>query len=336
MRIVVDAMGGDFAPKSVIDGVMEALDNFQGFNVILVGNLKQLTPYIRKYSLDKNSRIELVHAESTVNMDDTSTSALRNKKNSSITVGAALAGQKDVDALVTIGHTGAAVAATKVKMRTLPGVERPAIAVVMPAREGKIILLDAGANVDCKPKNLAQFAVMGELYCKSILGVSNPKVGLLSVGDEDVKGNELTKEAFKILKTMPVNFVGNVEGSDIFERKADIVVCDGFVGNAILKSCEGLSKVAMHWIKKAFTKNPFRITTALLAQKPFLELKQMSDKEEYGGAPLLGVNGICIIGHGSSSPKGVKNAIKVAVELVKKDLNGAIVEKLEKSNILID
>ena len=334
MKIVVDAMGGDHAPKSVIDGVMDALEKIQGFKVILVGNLKQLTPYIRQYSLDTNSRIELVHAESTVNMDDSSTSAIRGKKDSSITVAATIAGQKKADALVTIGHTGAAVAATKVRMRTLPGVERPAIAVIMPAREGKIILLDAGANVDCKPIHLAQFAVMGELYSKFIFGISNPKVGLLSVGDEDVKGNELTKETFKIIKNMPVNFVGNVEGTDIFERKADIVVCDGFVGNAVLKTCEGLSKAAMYWMKKAFTKNPFRITTALLAQKTFLELKQIADKEEYGGAPLLGVNGICIIGHGSSSPKGVKNAIKVAVELVKKDLNSAIVEKLEKSKIV--
>jgi phosphate acyltransferase len=335
MKIVVDAMGGDYAPKSVIDGVVDALDEIRGYDIMLVGNLKQLTPYIRQYELDKNPRIELVHAESTVNMDDSSTVSLRNKKDSSITVGATIVGKKQADALVTIGHTGAAVAATKVKMRTLPGIERPAIAAIMPAREGKIVLLDAGANVDCKPRNLAQFAVMGELYSKFVLGISKPKVGLLSVGDEDVKGNELTKEAFKTIKEMPINFVGNVEGSDIFERKADIVVCDGFVGNAILKSCEGLSKAAMYWMKKAFTKNPFRITTALLAQKPFLELKQMSDKEEYGGAPLLGVNGICIIGHGSSSPKGVKNAIKVAVELVKKDLNGAIVEKLEKSNIMM-
>ena len=333
MRIAVDVMGGDYAPKSVIDGVIDALENFQGFNLVLIGNLKQLAPYIKKYSLDKNPRVELVHADSTVNMDDASTSALRNKKDSSITVAAGVVGRKEADALVTIGHTGAAVAATKVRMRTLPGVERPAIAVIMPAKDGKVILLDAGANVDCKPKNLAQFAVMGELYCNSILGISNPRVGLLSVGDEDVKGNELTKEAFKMIKDMPINFIGNVEGTDIFDRKADVVVCDGFVGNAILKSCEGLSRATMHWIKKAFTKNPFRITTAILAQKPFHELKQMGDREEYGGAPLLGVNGICIIGHGSSSPKGVKNAIKVAYELVKKDLNGAIVKKIEDSNI---
>ncbi|MCF7791360.1 MAG: phosphate acyltransferase PlsX [Victivallales bacterium] len=333
MKIVVDAMGGDYAPKSVLEGVAEALENFKGFEIVLVGKTKSLAPLMRRHSLDKNPRVELVHAEETVKMDDSSTVSLRNKKNSSITVGADIVGKGEADAIVTIGHTGAAVAATKVKMRTLPGVERPAIAVIMPAKEGKVILLDAGANVDCKPINLAQFAIMGELYSKSILGISRPKVGLLSVGDEDVKGNELTKEAFKLIKDTPVNFVGNVEGTDIFERKADIVVCDGFVGNAILKSCEGLSKLAMHMIKKAFTKNPFRMTTALLAQKPLLELKQMGDSEEYGGAPLLGVNGICIIGHGSSSPKGVKNAIKVAYELVKKDLNGAIVRKLEESNI---
>ena len=333
MKIVVDAMGGDYAPGSVVDGVVDALHDFQGFDIILVGNLEQLSPLRKQYALDKNQRIELVHADQTVKMDDSSTSSIREKKKSSITVGATIARTRNADALVTIGHTGAAVAATKIKMRTLPGVDRPAIAVRMPAHDGQVILLDAGANVDCKPKHLAQFAVMGELFAKLTLDISKPKVGLLNVGDEDVKGNELTKEAFKMMLDMPINFIGNIEGTDIFQRKADVVVCDGFVGNVVLKACEGLSRMAMQMLKKNFTKNPFRLTTALLAKKPLEELKKLADSEEYGGAPLLGLNGICIIGHGSSSPKGVKNAIKVAAELVRRDLNGAIVEKLQRSKI---
>ena len=336
MKIVIDAMGGDHAPKSVIEGTLEALEYFYGFDVILVGNLKKLKPYIDAYRLDKNPRIELVHAEQCVRMNESSTVALRQKKNSSITIAAGIVGNKEADALVTIGHTGAAMAATTVRMRTLPGVDRPAIAVIMPSSDGKFILLDAGANVDCKPENLAQFAVMGELYSKHVLGKQNPKIGIMSVGDEDIKGNELTKEAFKILSKMPINFIGNVEGNNMFEGKADVVVCDGFVGNVVLKSCEGLSNAIQFLLKKAFMKNPIRITSAILGLKAFAELKDISDKETYGGAPLLGINGICIIGHGSSSPKAVCNAIKIAADLVEKDLNGEILKRLKESNIIVE
>lgn len=336
MKIVVDVMGGDYAPRSVIEGVVEALGKLNDdVKLALVGNLAILEPYISKYKLDTNPQVELVHADQVINMDEASTTAIRSKKNSSITVAAGIVGNGEADALVTIGHTGAAVAATMIKMRTLPGVERPAIAVIMPTRESRVVMLDVGANVDSKPEHLAQYAVMGEIYSQLLLGINLPKIGLLSVGDEDIKGNDLTKEAFKILSNMPINFIGNVEGSDIFKGKADVVVSDGFVGNAILKACEGLSHAAMHWIKKAFTKNPFRITTAILAQKAFSELKEMGDSEEYGGAPLLGINGICIIGHGASSPKGVKNAIRVAADLVKKDLNGGILKRLNESDIII-
>jgi phosphate acyltransferase len=335
MRIAIDAMGGDYAPESVIDGTIDALNDYDGFDVTLVGNLAELKPYIEKYELDRNPRIKLVHAEQVINMDDTSTASIRVKKHSSVTIAAEVVGRGEADALVTIGHTGAAVAATKVRMRTLPGVERPAIAVVLPTKEGHSILLDAGANVDCKPENLAQFAIMGEIYSKLVLGVKSPRIGLLSVGDEDIKGNDVTKEAFKLLSKMPINFIGNIEGNDIFGENVDVIVCDGFVGNAILKACEGMSKAAMYWLKKAFTKNPFRITTAILAQKAFAELKEMGDKETYGGAPLIGINGICIIGHGASSPKAVKNAIKVAVDLVKKDMNDEILRRLKESNAIM-
>lgn len=335
MKIAIDAMGGDYAPLSVLEGTAEALSTYDGFNIILVGNLPKIKPLLEKFALDTNPRVELVHAEQVVNMNESSTVALRAKKDSSITIAAGIVGKGEADALVTVGHTGAAVAATIVKMRTLPGVERPAIAVIMPSKEGKVILLDAGATVECKSEHLAQFAIMGEIYSKLLLGIANPKIGILSIGDEDIKGNEVTKEAFRLISNMPVNFIGNVEGSDIFNDVADVVVCDGFVGNAVLKSCEGISKAAMHWMKKAFTKNPFRITTAILAQKVFEELKSIGNGEDYGGAPLLGINGIVIKGHGSSSPKAVRNAIKVAADLVKKNMNEGILNKLKESNALL-
>lgn len=336
MKIAIDAMGGDYAPASVIDGTAEALNAYTGFDVVLVGHLEEIKPLLQKHGLDKNPRVQLVHAEQVVNMDESSTTAIRAKKGSSITVAAGIVGKGDADALVTIGHTGAAVAATMVKMRTLPGVERPAIAVILPSKEGRTVLLDAGANVECTSANLVQFAVMGEIYSKIILGLSNPKIGLMSVGDEDIKGNDTTKEVFKLLSKMPINFIGNVEGCDIFKDRVDVVVCDGFVGNVVLKACEGLSKAVFHWLKKAFTKNPLRIATAILALKPFAELRGMGDQEEYGGAPLLGINRICIIGHGSSSPKAVKNAIRVAAELVNKNLNEEILKKLQASNAMIN
>ena len=336
MKIAIDVMGGDYAPASVIDGTAEALGTYTGFDVVLVGHLEEIKPLLQKHGLDKNPRVGLVHAEQVVNMDESSTSAIRAKKGSSVTVAAGIVGNCAADALVTIGHTGAAVAATMVKMRTLPGVERPAIAVVLPSKEGRTVLVDAGANVESSSRNLVQFAVMGEIYSKIILGLNSPKIGLMSVGDEDIKGNDTTKEAFKTLSNMSINFIGNVEGCDIFNDEVDVVVCDGFVGNVVLKACEGLSKAVFHWMKKAFTKNPFRLTTAILAQKAFEELKEMGDQEEYGGAPLLGINGICIIGHGASSPKAVKNAIRVAAELVNKNLNQEILKKLQASNALIN
>jgi len=336
MRIAIDAMGGDYAPASVIDGTAGALSTYTGFDVIIVGHLDKMKPLLQKHGLDKNPRVQLVHAEQVVNMDESSTTAVRAKKSSSVTVAASIVGKGDADALVTIGHTGAAVAATMVKMKTLPGVERPAIAVILPSKEGRTVLLDAGANVECSSANLVQFAVMGEIYSKIILNLNNPKIGLMSVGDEDIKGNDTTKEAFKLLSNIPINFIGNVEGCDIFKDKVDVIICDGFVGNVVLKACEGLSKAAFYWLKKTFTKNPLRIATAILALKPFAELKGIGDQEEYGGAPLLGINGICIIGHGSSSPKAVKNAIRVAAELVNRNLNEEILKKLQASNAIIN
>ncbi len=332
MRIIIDAMGGDFAPESVIKGTVEALKSFRRPKFVLVGNLDILKHQLEKHNLLNHPRVELVQADEVVEMHESSTIALRSKKNCSVTVAAKLLGSKQGDALVTIGHTGAAVAATTFKTKLLPGIKRPAISVTMPSPSGDFLLLDAGANVSCKPENLVQFAVMGEVYSRLILGIKSPRIGLLSVGDEDSKGNDLTRETFNILSKMPLNFVGNIEGNHMFEDKADIVICDGFVGNAILKTCEGMAKSTMFWLKKAFTKNAFRFTTGLLSQGALGELKAIVDVDEYGGSRLLGVNGICVIGHGASSPKAVKNAIKVAIKMVKNDVNNEIVQRLNIVN----
>jgi glycerol-3-phosphate acyltransferase PlsX len=298
--------------------------------------LKKISHYLEKYSVSGHPRLELVHAEDVVEMKDPSTVALRSKKNSSITFAARLMKEGRVDGIVSAGHTGASVASSTVIVKTLPGIERPAIATVMPAIEGHFVLVDAGANTDCKPLNLAQFAIMGEVYSRLILGTDKPTVGLLSVGGEDSKGNELTKKTFKILDEMPINFVGNVEGNDVFAKKADVVVCDGFVGNVLLKASESMAMATGYWLKDVFAKNPFRKTQAILARNAFKDLKAIGNSEEYGGAPLLGLNGVCIIGHGTSSPKAVKNAVRVAAESIKKKINLRILEKIKESEITFE
>jgi glycerol-3-phosphate acyltransferase PlsX len=335
MRIAVDAMGGDYAPSVVVEGITAALYDFPEYEITVVGHLGKLSFYLEKYGIEDHPRIKKVHAETVVEMGEPSTTAIRGKKDSSITTCAKLLRNGEVDAVVSAGHTGAAVASTKVLARTLPGVERPAIATSMPAVSGRFILLDAGANTDCKPINLVQFALMGEVYAKYLFGSDNPSVGLLSVGGEDVKGNELTKEVFKMLSKLPINFVGNVEGDTIFENVADVVVCDGFMGNVLLKGCEGLAKTTMHWMKSVFSKNPLRMTSAMLSRNAFRELKAFGDSEELGGAPLLGINGICVIGHGSSSPKAVRNAIKVAGEFVNFGLNEKISRRIVETNEIL-
>ena len=336
MKIAVDAMGGDYAPGVVIEGVLLALQEIPGLQLVLVGHQEKLSFYLEKAGLSNHPQVELVHAEQVVEMSDHSTDSIRSKKHSSITVCADLAKAGRADAIVSAGHTGAAVAATKVRLRTLEGVDRPALATAMPAVGGKNILIDVGANTDCTPMNLAQFAVMGELYAQLTFGLESPRIGLLSVGGEDVKGNDLTKEVFKILSNMPINFVGNVEGHDIFHKSTcDVIVCDGFTGNSILKASEGLARATYHWLKEAFTRNPIRQTGAFLAKEAFRDLKKISDSEEFGGAPLLGIRGVCIIGHGASSPKAIKNAIRLADTYLKHGLTDRIVKRINECGIAV-
>ena len=334
IKIVVDAMGGDKAPDVIIHGVLAALSEFNNFNVILVGNLNKLKPFIDEFNLDNNLNIILEHAEHVINMHDQSFLAIRDKKNSSITVSVNMIKQKQADALITIGHTGAMVIASTVKLRMLPGVDRPAIAVLLPSCEGNVVLIDAGASVNCTSLNLAQFAVMGEIYYKSLFGVNDPKIGLLNIGNEDIKGHIEIKDSFKELSKLPIKFIGNIEGNDIFNHKADVIVCDGFIGNILLKTIEGVSSFAMNLVRDAFSKNIFRKIIGIFAKKIFRKFDLISDIERYGGAPLLGVNGICIKGHGKSSIRAVKYAIKTVLELKNNNINQLIINKLVDLNLM--
>ena len=338
MKIAVDAFGGDFAPGVVIEGLAQAVIRFPQCEFLLVGHREKVGFYLEKYGLAGNPRITQVHAESVCEMSDPSTISLRSKKDSSITVCARLLKEKKADAMVTPGHTGATVAATKVLVRTLPGVDRPALAASMPTQKagGRFLLMDAGANVDCHPLNLAQFAVMGGVYAEYLFGIKSPRIGLLSVGGEDSKGNELTKEAFKLLENMPINFVGNIEPNAAFFNEVDVLISDGFAGNVLLKTAEGLAKTTICWLKKVMTRNAVRTIGALLAQNAFRDLKTFGSSDIIGGAPLLGVNGICIIGHGSSNPKAVFNAIRVAAECVEFGLNDRIVKGLNECGVSVE
>lgn len=331
IRIAVDAMGGDHAPAVIIEGLTIALYDFPEYELTIVGHQGKISYYLEKYGIASHPRIKLVHAEETVEMNEPATVAVRAKRNSSITMCAKLLRDKKVDAIFSAGHTGAAVAASTVLVRTLEGIQRPAIATIMPGMYGKYILTDAGANPDCEPINLVQFALMGEAYAEFFFDMKDPRIGLLSVGEEDSKGNELTKETFKKLSTMPINFVGNVEGNTIFENITEVVICDGFIGNILLKGCEGLAKSTMYWMKGVLSKNPVRYTGAILARNALRELKSFADAEDIGGAPLLGINGIVIIAHGSSTARSVRNGIKVGGEFVKFGINDKIIQRVKET-----
>lgn len=331
MKIAVDGMGGDYAPGAVVEGLTIALSDFPDYEFVLVGHAAKLKFYLEKYGIAGDPRVRLVHAETVCEMSEPSAISLRAKRDSSITMCAKLLKTGEVDAMITPGHTGATVAATKVLVRTLPGIDRPGLAASLPSQVGRFVLMDAGANPDCTPINLAQFALMGEIYAQYLFKKERPRVGLLSVGGEDIKGSGLTKEAFHLIEKQPINFVGNVEADAVFEGTADVLISDGFAGNVMLKGIEGLAKSTMVWLKKVLSKNALRLLGAILAKNAFRELKAFGDADDVGGAPLLGINGICIIGHGSSSPKAVRNAIRVAGECVEFGLNDRIIAKLQET-----
>jgi glycerol-3-phosphate acyltransferase PlsX len=329
MRIAVDAMGGDFAPREIVKGAVHAAKLSLVDKLILVGDEGAVKRELAQYGA-VSPKIAIVHAADVVGMDESPAQAIRKKKDSSIARAVDLVKSGEADAVVSAGNTGAVVVAAQLKLRNLPGVERPAIATVLPTQDRPFVLIDAGANTDCTPTLLGQFALMGSIYSQVILGQSSPVVGLLSIGGEDIKGNDVTKEAFGILSRAPINFRGNVEGHDLFLGQTDVVVCDGFVGNVVLKTSESAAHAIGHWMKQEFKRNPVRILGAILLKGALKEMKRKMDPEMYGGAPLLGVNGVCIITHGSSSDLAIYHAVRVACEAVQQNLTQRIVGKIKE------
>lgn len=333
--IAIDIMGGDHAPAATVEGAVRALDALSDdLKLILVGDQEQIEGELNRLGHQEHERLEIRHADEVIAMDDPASAPIRKKTGSSISLAAEEVKQGKAQALVSAGHTGAAVAATVYKLRTLPGILRPGIATVFPTPKSVFLLIDAGANVGCKPAHLVQYGIMGEIYMREILGIEAPRIGLLNVGDEVGKGNDLTKETYHLLAELKdTNFVGNVEGSDLFADKAEVIVCDGFVGNVLLKSCESLATAFGHFLKGLLEKNNIRKFGALLSHGAFRDFKKLSDYSEYGGAPLLGLNGVCIIGHGGSSAIAVQNAVRVAAEAVAYHLNDHIVERIDELEI---
>jgi glycerol-3-phosphate acyltransferase PlsX len=309
-------MGGDAGPAVNVEGAVAAAREL-GLGVILVGVQEEIRRHLDRHDL-RGLPIKVRHASEVVEMGESPSTALRKKKDSSIRVAVDLVRSGDADAVVSAGNTGAVMAITLVVLGPLAGVERPAIAAALPTLAGHAILLDVGANVDCKPRHLIQFAIMGNVYARQVLGKARPRVGLLSIGEEETKGNELTKEAFRALEEEPgIEFIGNVEGVDVFKGYADVVVCDGFTGNVALKIGESVAETIMALVREEVTADLRSRAGALLLKPAFRRLQRRLDYSEVGGAPLLGVNGITIIGHGRSSAKAIRNALRVAGDCVK-------------------
>lgn len=329
--IAVDVMGGDYAPRAIVEGIGEWLASpNDATHLILVGDQGVIEAELDRMGCRGDARVSIVHAPDVVSMDDSPAAAIRSKRQSSINIAVDLVKTGEARAIFSAGNTGAAVASTVLKLRMLPGIERPAIATVFPSPEGKFLLLDAGSTVDCKPTHLLRYAIMGDVYDRRVLGISDPRIGLLNVGDESVKGNDLAKETFKLLsQAKSLNFIGNVEGSDLFSGCVDVVVCDGFVGNIVLKTCESLAGALSGMLRECLGRTIPRKVGYLLSRGAFQELHQMCDHSEFGGAPLLGVNGVCIIGHGSSTPKAVRNAIRVSEEFIEHEVNAHIISRVQ-------
>jgi glycerol-3-phosphate acyltransferase PlsX len=334
ITIAVDAMGADRAPKPEIEGAILAAR--QGdVRVLLVGQREVVSAELAHHPEAAGLPIEVVHASEFIGMDEKAAQAVKTKRDSSMRVGLRLVKDGSASGFVTAGNTGAAMVTAKMVLGVIPGVDRPALAMVFPtAANTATILLDVGANVDCKPQNLQQFAIMGDIYFRSIFSgrfptANNPRVGLLSVGEEETKGNELTHEAFQLIRPLALNFLGNVEGRDLYNGRADVIVCDGFVGNVALKVSEGLVDAVRAILKEALHSSLTRQMGYLLARAAFQDFKKRLDYSEYGGAPLLGVKGVAIVSHGSSNGTAIKSAIRVAAEFARSGLNQMIEEKIK-------
>jgi len=329
LRIAIDAMGGDNAPRSTVLGALAAVKENPSITVVLVGDEQAIRSHLPQ---DRPANIEIVPATEVIQTDDEPVRAVRRKKNSSLVVAVEMAREKIVDAAISAGNTGALMTAGLLYAGRMEGIERPALAAYIPNVKGRVTLtLDVGANMDAKPHHLVQYAVMGSLYAEKVLGFEKPKVGLLNVGTEEGKGNELTKAVFPLLAEADLNFVGNVEARDVMQGECDVLVCDGFVGNVLLKSVEGAASTIFSLLKQEFTSSLINKVGASILKPGLMRFKKRMDYAEYGGAPLLGLRSPVIKAHGSSDEKAIKNAIASAARFVKQDVNEIIQEELQKN-----
>jgi len=332
MRLAVDVMGGDHGCGVVIDGAILALKQDAKIRELhLVGRREEIEKALAERQFS-DARLNIVHASEVLAMTDKPIEGLRRKKDCSILRGVELIKDKRADALISPGNTGGLVAASTIRLRPLPGVDRPGILTVIPAQKNEFILLDSGANIECRPIHLLHYAVMGSVYSREILGYKKPRVGVLSNGTEDNKGNELTLEAFKLCKAVDIEFIGNVEGHDLFSDRVDVVVCDGFVGNIVLKTIESFAKGLFSWLKSELSSSPKRQIGAFLARNAFQKIKRRIDPDAYGGAPLLGLNGNIVKAHASAHDRAIMNAIRLASGAVQNQINQLIVEAVALAN----
>lgn len=327
MRIAIDAMGGDNAPHEIVKGTILAADEHQA-EFILLGD----EALVRQHLPKRRPNIHLHHTTQVVEMADSPVKAIARKQDSSLVVGAQMVKDRTADALVTVGNTGAAVAVTKILWQMIPGIERPAIATVLPHMLGHSVLVDSGATTDCEPEWLFQFALMGAAFSRQVMGVAEPRLALLNIGEEPGKGNQLAKRTHELFAARLPGFVGNLEGKDIFTEQVDVIICDGFAGNVVLKTCEGVVSFLFKLAKEELPKSKLLLSPLLLYTGTRKRIEKRVDYAEYGGAPLLGVDGICIIGHGRSNAKAVKGAISEAVKAVQGNLVNAIAETVRSAS----
>ena len=332
MRIAVDVMGGDHGCGVVIEGALRAVHDDKRITALfLVGRRSEIQSALPKGGF-RDHRVRVVHASEVLTMEDKPVAAVRKKKDCSIVRAVELVHDGKADAVVSVGNTGGIFAAATFKLGRIHGVDRGGIAAVIPTPHHHFVLLDSGANIECKPIHLAHYAIMGRIYSHQILGCNNPRVGILSVGTEDTKGNELTLQAFKLCQQLDLNFIGNVEGHDLFKNQVDVVICDGFVGNIVLKTCESLAVGIFTMLKRELTANPGRQLGALLAQNAFRTIKRRMDPEVHGGAPLLGFNGAVMKAHGSARERAIASAIRVTAESLQHHLNQVIAREIAQAN----
>ncbi len=325
MRIAVDAMGGDHAPSAEVEGAVQAARAY-GVGVVLVGQRDLIAHELGRHDA-RGLPLDIVHASEVISMEESAVRAIRKKRDSSIRVATQLVANGEAAGLVSAGNTGAVMATAKLELGSLPGVDRPALASVFPTTAGTAaVMVDVGANVDCKPHQLEQFAVMGEVYYRTMFGVERPRVGLLSIGEEATKGNELVREAHRRLKETSLNFIGNVEGRDVFSGEVHVIICDGFIGNVALKISEGMAEAVTDMLRSALSSTIQAKVGYVLSRQAYEDFRKRVDYSEYGGAPLLGVKGVGIICHGRSNGNAIKNAIRVAVEFS----HGRVNEKIER------